>query len=103
MAFAVKFQLNPQDEPFIPTTTACERLGSRRGERNKEVAEPVSKHNIWPRCGGSMGRRGPGGTILARDTNKTGENGNKGQRKRLYIEKIMKQKKNAHTQEEATR
>ena len=40
-----------------------------------------------------MGRRGPGGSNLARETNTSGETGNKGNGKRLYIEKITKQKK----------
>ena len=39
-----------------------------------------------------MGRRGPGGPNLARETNKSGENRNKGKGKRLYIEKITNQK-----------
>ena len=78
MALAVKFQLNLQAKPFIPTATAYKRLESRRGKRNTEGAEPVSKHKIWPRCGGSVGRRGPGGQNLALETNKSSENGNKG-------------------------
>ena len=96
MALAGKFQLNPQAKPFIPTVKAYERLDSRRGKRNTEGAEPVSKHRIWPRRGGSVGRRGPEGPNLARETNKSGENGNKGKGKRLYIEKITKQKKLLH-------
>ena len=92
MALAVKFQLNPQAEPSIPTATAYERLESRRGKWNTEGAEPVSKHKIWPRRGGSVGRRGPRGLNLARESNKSGER-NKGQGKMLYFEKITKQKK----------
>ena len=88
MALAGKFQLNPQAKPFIPTVKAYERLESRRGKRNTEGAEPIRKHRIWPRRGGSVGRRGPRGPNLARETNKSGENGNKGKGKRLYIEKL---------------
>ena len=104
MALTVKFQVNPQAKPFITTTTACERLESRRGKRNTEGADFVSTHKILPRRGGSVGGRGAGGPNLARETTKSGENGNKGQEKRLYIEKRQKhQKKNRRTQEEATR
>ena len=85
--------MNPQAEPFIRTIKAYERLESRRGKRNTEGTEPVSKHRIWPRRGESVGRGGPGRPNLARETNKSGENGNKGKGKRLYIEKITKQKK----------
>ena len=77
MALAGKFQLNPQAKPFIPTVKAYERLENRRGKRNTEGAEPVSKHKIWPRRGGSVGRCGREGPNLAREINKSGENGNK--------------------------
>ena len=87
MALAVKFQLNSQAEPFIPTATAYEKLESHRGKHKKEGAESVTKHKLWPMRGGSVGRRGPGGPNLAREINKSGENGNKGKGKRLYIEK----------------
>ena len=103
MALAGKFQLKPQAKPFIPRVKAYERLDSRRGKRNTEGAEPVSKHRIWPRRGGSVGRCGPGLPNLARETNKSGENVNMGKGKRLYIEKITKQKKITRTQEEAKR
>ena len=43
-----------------------------------------------------MGRRGPGGPNLARETNKSGENGNKGQEKRLYIDKITNKENYSH-------
>ena len=88
--------MNPQTEQFIPTV--YEKMGSRHGKRNKEGVEPVSKLKMWPRRGGSVGRRGPGGPNLAREINKTNENGNKGKGKRMYIKKLTKQK-----QEEATR
>lgn len=48
MALAVKFQLDPQAEPFAPTGTVHEKLESRCGKWNKKGAGPVSKHNIGP-------------------------------------------------------
>ena len=83
MALAVKFQLNSQAEPFIPTATAYERLESHRGRRNEEGAEPISKHMIWPRGKVSVDRRVPGGPNLACETYKSGENGKKVKRMML--------------------
>lgn len=51
----------------MPTATFYERLEIRRGERNKNEAEPDSKNKFWPRRGGIVGQRGSERTNLARD------------------------------------
>ena len=102
MALAVQLQLNPRAKPFVPTVKANKLLQHRRGKREKGEA-PVSKHQTQLGRVRWASRRGEGKPNPPRETKTSGANGGRSWRTEVFVQKIIKIKKEEERENKTAR